>query len=158
MRLRNCYWIFDYIADEVSNNNDGNITRNDGNINDNNNETESYDHNERKSNNNGNIPANDENTSNNNNDQNCTIITTHINGLQLPKDASITRKRKISSMTKPYQNKRISNGTSKRDMSSLKKKPLINSIKRWLVIKYIQLPFDSIMFHKKYFVIHAVHR
>ena len=74
-------------------------------MNDNNNETENNDHNERRSNNNGNIPVNDESTSNNNNDQNCTIMTTSIKDLQLPKDASITRKRKISSMTKPYQNK-----------------------------------------------------
>ena len=113
----------DYIADDLSNNNYGIITRNDRNMNDNNDETENNDHSERKSNNDGNIPANNENTSNNNNDQNSTITTTHINGLQLTKDANIA-------MPKPYQNKRISNGTSKRDMSSSNKKPLINLIKR----------------------------
>ena len=86
------------------------------------NETENNDHGERTSNSDGHIPINDENTSNNINDQNSTITTTHIDCLQLPKDANIVRKRKISSMSKPYQNKRISNGTFKRDMSSSKKK------------------------------------
>ena len=112
----------DYIADEVSNNNDGINTRNDRNMNDNNNDTDNNGHSERTSSSDEHIPVNDENTSNNNNDQNSTITTTHIDGLQLPKDANIVRKRKISSMSKPYQNKRISNGTSKRDMSSSKKK------------------------------------
>ena len=88
----------EYIADEVSNNNDGINTSNDRNMNDNNNETENNDHSERTSNSDGHIPVNDENTSNNNNDQNFTITTTHIDGLQLPKDANIVRKRKISSM------------------------------------------------------------
>ena len=75
----------DYIADEVSNNNDRINTRNDRNMNDNNNETEKDDLSERTSNSDGHIPVNDENTSNNNNDQNSTITTTHINSLQLPK-------------------------------------------------------------------------
>ena len=60
----------------------------------------------RMSNNDRNIPNNDENMNNNNNDQNVIAMTTHMDGIQLPKDAIITRKRKISSMSKPKNIKR----------------------------------------------------
>ena len=112
----------DYVVDEGSHNNGGNIPKNNENMNDNNNETKNNEHNERRSNNDEDSPYNDENMNNNSNDQNVTAMTTHVNGLQLPKDAIITRRRKINSMTKPYQNKRVSNGISKRNMLSLKKK------------------------------------
>ena len=137
---------YDYIADEVSNNNDGIDTRNDRNMNDNNNKTENNDHSERTSNSDGHIPVNDENTSNNNDDQNYTITTTHIDGLQLPKDANIVKKRKISSMPQPFLNKRITNGTSKRDISSSKKKTSHQFNKRMICNQIYSSPirFDHV--------------
>ena len=112
----------DYVVDEGSHNNGGNIPKNDGNMNDNNNEVENNEHSKRSHNYDGNIPNNDGNMNNNNNDKNATVVITHVNSFQLPKDDNIARKRKFTSTTKPYQNKIISNEASKRDMQSLKKK------------------------------------